>query len=198
MLRHNALSIGLAVAAALVFGAPATAIFVDFEDVPVAIYNAGNNFTSNGIQFNVISYNGTGQGLSVNEMGTPGNIGVNAFNTVGVDVALPAGIQSLAFDFHDGCTGCSHVGITVNGTASSPTVQLVDLHNTDLGGVQINILPPSQPGFQARLQLLGPITSFATGGTEYLLDNFEIRVPEPTTATMGLIALGSLLVRRRS
>jgi hypothetical protein len=189
--------VGLTGVLSLSSALPAAAVTVDFEDLAAATYNVGGSFNSNGIPFNVIAYNGGGSMLGIQKSGTPTNTRLSAFNTTGVNVGVPSGTGMLAFDFSDGCSGCSHIGITVNGAASDPTVQLVDLNKTTLGGVQISVLPSSAAGFQARLRLEGPIMAFATGGTEYWFDNLVMRVPEPTTATMVVFALGSLASWRR-
>jgi hypothetical protein len=176
--------------ALLVFGAsPAQAVLVDFQDLGPATYNVGGTFNSGGVQFGVVAYNGPGTTFFVNESAT--NTTLFGGNSIGVEIAVPPNTNYLAFDFDDSCTPCSATGITVNGAASSPLVQLVDLNNTSLGGVQVSVLPAVTPFFDGRIVLQGPISSFSTGGTEYGIDYLEMRVPEPTCTSIALIAIGA-------
>jgi hypothetical protein len=176
----------------------AGAVVIDFEDLTSGTsYSVGNTFTSGGVPFNVIGYNGPGSSISVTTIVTPMNTRISMNNRIGVNVALPPNVEFLAFDFSDGCSSCSHTGITVNGAASSPAIQLVSLDGTALGGATIFIGPPNDPSFQNRLMLKGPISTFAVGGTELYFDNLEI-VPEPATLLLAIICLLVPTRRRRA
>jgi hypothetical protein len=166
----------------------APAALIDFEDLSLTIYNVGNSFNSGGIPFNVVAYNGAGGAITVATGGTPANKLIRMNNSVGVNLSLPSGVASIAFDYTDQCTGCTQTGITVNGSASSPLVELVNLNGTMLGGAAITVGSPSAAAFQKRLTVTGPISTFTVGGTELSLDNLAVTIPEP--ATLFLAATG--------
>jgi hypothetical protein len=179
----------------LAFVSPSFAVVVDFEDLPTASYGVGGVFNSNGIMFNVIAYNGLGSGVFIQKSGSPVNTRVFAGNSAGVNVGLPTNTNLISFDFGDFCTGCSETGITVNGIASSPTVQLTALDGTTLGGAAIDVVQGSANIH--RMTLTGPITTFAIGGTELQLDNLRIAVPEPATSLLTACCICALFLRRR-
>lgn len=175
----------------LVFVTPLHAILIDFNEPP-ATYNVGSSFILEGIQFQVIGYNGVGSSISLNGTGADRHLSMN--NSIGINVDVPSNTGLVEFRFADFCSSCSTTGITVNGQASNPTIQLTALDGTTLGGVQIDVIP-GPAAFQT-MRLIGPITSFATGGTEYLFDNLRIAVPEPGSYTMVLVGLALTLIRR--
>ena len=186
--------------ASLVTFRPAAAVVVNFEDLAQTLYTAGNSFDSGGVHFNVVAYNGVSGSVNVSKFGTPLNTRLFMTSNIGVSVTLPLSTTSIAFDFHDQCSGCSATGITVNGVASNPTVNLPLLDGTSLGGATIAIGPASDATFQNRLMVSGIITSFTAGGTEFTFDNLTILVPEPATTMLALIgivaALGTRFRRR--
>jgi hypothetical protein len=176
----------------------AEAVVVDFEDLTSGtLYSVGNMFTSGGVSFNVIGYNGPGSSINVTKILTPMNTRISMNNRIGVNVALPPNVNFLAFDYSDGCSSCSHTGITVNGAASSPAIQLVGRDGTTVGGATIFIGPPIDLSFQNRLTLKGAISTFAVGGTELYFDNLEI-VPEPATLLLAMTGLFVPTRRRRA
>ena len=174
--------------------AQARAVVVDFEDLPAGSFGVGGTFSSAGISFDVIGYNGAGSQVTISENSVTGNTQVFAGNSVGVNVDLPANTKLISFDFGDFCGGCSTTGITINGVASSPTVQLTALDNTTLGGATINVV--LGPAATHQMTLTGSITTFAIGGTELALDNLRIAVPEPSTCLLAICGFASVLFRR--
>jgi hypothetical protein len=176
----------------LTFVSPALAVVIDFDDQPSAVYSVGNSFTIEGIQFNVIGYNGAGSSIRLD--GSGANKSLSMGNSIGINIDVPSNTGLVEFRFADFCSSCSTTGITVNGQASNPTVQLTALDGTTLGGVEIDvILGPA--AFQT-MRLIGPITSFATGGTEYFFDDLRIAVPEPCTCTLLLVGVALILIRQ--
>jgi hypothetical protein len=177
---------------------PTAAVVIDFEDLAPASYGVGNSFTSNGVLFNVVPYNGAGSSLNVSKFGSPLNTQLSMATAIGVHIGFSSFATSIAFDFSDQCSGCSATGITVNGVASNPTINLPLLNGTSLNGATISIGPASNSAFQNRLTVTGTITSFAAGGTEFSLDNLTILVPEPAAPTLLLIgAIASFMTRVR-
>ena len=177
--------------------ASAHAVVVDFEDLSAGNFGVGGSFSSAGISFDVIAYNGVGGGFFINKTTSPPNTQLNMANSTGINVILPANTNLIEFDYFDHCSGCSTTGITVNGVASSPTIQLTALDGTTLGGVAIEVIAGSGLTIPNHLTLSGPITSFATGGTEYLFDNLRITVPEPTTGILAICGIAGFSRRRK-
>jgi hypothetical protein len=176
----------------------AAAVVVDFEDLATTTYSVGNSFDSGGVKFDVVAYNGAGSSLNVSKSGSPLNTRLFMNNSIGVRIAFTAFASSIAFDFSDQCSGCSATGITVNGVASNPAIDLPLLNGTTLGGASISISPPSNAAFQNRLTVNGIITSLTAGGTEFSFDNLTILVPEPATPMLILTgAIASLRTRLR-
>lgn len=176
---------------------PSQAVVVDFEDLSAGSFGVGGSFSSAGISFDVINYNGVGGGFFINKTTSPPNTQLNMANSTGINVILPPNANLIEFDYFDHCSGCSTTGITVNGVASSPTVQLTALDGTTLGGAAIQVIAGSGLTIPNHLRLTGPITSFATGGTEYLLDNLRLAVPEPATALLATCGIAGFSLRRR-
>ncbi len=174
--------------------APTHAVVVDFDDAPDATYVVGNSFTADGVQFHVVPYNGVGTQIRLD--GTSNDKYLSMANSVGISVDVPPNINLISFNFRDACSPCSTTGITVNGIASVPMVQLRDLVGTTLGGVSVNVVSTGQL-ISDLLILTGPITSFATGGTEYLFDNLRLSVPEPTTGILALCGIAGFLLRSK-
>jgi hypothetical protein len=173
---------------------PLRAVVVDFEDFSAGSFGVGGSFSSAGISFDVIAYNGVGSQVSISKTGNPVNTRLFSGNSVGVNVDLPANTNLISFDFGDFCGGCSTTGITINGVASSPTVQLTALDNTTLGGATIDVVLGVATTHQ--MILTGPITTFAIGGTELAIDNLRLAVPEPSGFVL-LVGLAGLVFRRR-
>jgi hypothetical protein len=175
----------------LTFATPSLAVVIDFDDQPATVYSVGNSFTIDGIQFHVIDYNGAGSSVRLD--GSGANKSLSMGNSIGINVDVPSSTGFIEFSYGDFCSSCSTTGITVNGQASNPTVELTALHGTTLGGVAIEVIPGATR-FNT-MRLTGPITSFATGGTEYLFDNLRIAVPEPGSLVLLISSVGLLLRR---
>lgn len=68
MIGLRVITIGFVITLSLAATVPA-AVVVDFEDLAAATYNIGGSFTSNGVQFDVIAYNGGGDHARSGQVG---------------------------------------------------------------------------------------------------------------------------------
>jgi hypothetical protein len=159
---------------------------------------ANETFSSRGITYKLVDFPGFGSnyGAKVTEFRNHPTTFVKMYGTAGVEVQLPPSVDALSLNFVDSCTFCGSTQIIVNGVSSSHSEydKLSFLNGASVGGVDVAITGPSQQ----TLMLTGPIQTFAIGGGSLTIYDLSFHaVPEPTTATLALVALGSLVVSRR-
>lgn len=178
--------------------AAAAPLFADFDDVAVDTYAVGASFTSGGVTFNVLPFDGSDRGgIWVRE--TP------EFRPVGsghelwnggtfFEVELEGTPSEITLSI--GTFGGSNQ-VMVNGETRE--FQTVDhlVQQGPLAGVSFAILEGTGAHETvSKLQLSGPIDEFAIAGYEMGLDNFAI-LPEPSAAVLLVLAAVPVLSRRR-
>jgi hypothetical protein len=188
---------------------PASAQFVDFDDLSLGAYSTGQTFVSGGVTFEVGDYNGlTGQAVVADAGQAPGSgREIRLENEDKLIIHMPAGTSALSFDYG---AFCCDTGIVVNGL-SSPLSDpnghnFRNLDGTTLGRVAIEVDWMSVGGDNERgtITLRGPITTFSVSGTEFAIDNVSLFVvPEPAPLTHIFAAISAvfgsgLRIRRNS
>jgi hypothetical protein len=168
-------------------------IFVDFDDLTVGtMYNVGDSFRSDGIDFNVIDFSGTGSSITVNQYSEALRKNLVMNTAIGVEIELPRNTTLLEFDFL-GCPFCTTTGLDVNGESSLPT-PMTALNGRTLAGVAVQ----QSGGIRGvgRIRFEGPITSFSVGGNGLSIYNLRIVTPEPATCLLLGASLMTLTLRR--
>ena len=175
------------------------AYVIDFEDMvaPPSTFNVGDMFVTGGVTVtcqdftwsNDIVYSGGTATLQSNgDAGATGNeIWTNNINLHFDFSALP--VHGLSFQFGD---FGGNENLTINDEFKNVN-SLTELHGLTVGGAMITVIQTANG--QGALFATGEIESFAVGGQEFAIDNVIACIPEP--ASMALLGLGALLLRRR-
>jgi len=184
----------IAIAISVLFGLPCCstqAAFTDFSDYPhYQLFEIGEIFESQGLVFKAVEFQSNGTHVAI---GNSLSVGP------GVEFLLPAGVQEVSLAYIDG----AGANIAINGVQPvfpvrvSRFFSLVD--STTLAGVSIETTLITQlSGLEEGiLTLRGPINSLVIAGIELSIDNVTVRVPEPATAALFLVAGMALFAMRR-
>jgi hypothetical protein len=176
----------------------ADAVTADFEDLVVnTVYNNGDMFTSNGVDFTVVDYifsNGdifSGGSTTVSNPTQAGAGNGMTMGNVNLDVGLAGGAQIVGFAYAE---SGGNINLTVNGMLFNTD----DFIDTDgFANAQFSIsasetFPGSNEGF---VSVTGTINQFSLGGQELAIDDVRV-IPEPNSLALLGIA-GLLLTARR-
>ncbi len=182
----------------LILCSVAQAYVISFEDMtsPPSTFNVGDTFTSGGINITgqtfILGGGGTYDGTATlqanGDAGATGNeIWTSNINLYFDFTADPG--QALAIQYGD---SGGNENLTINGDFKNVN-SLTELDGLTVGGTIVTVIEMANG--QGALFAIGPIQSFAIGGQEFAIDNIVVGLPEP--ATMVLMGLGALLLRRR-
>jgi len=123
----------------------------------------------------------------------------------GMEFLLPAGVQEISFPYESGAGR----KIVINGVepVSPSDASFSFLDGTTVAGVSISTTVDFQSGDPdgpfgitgeiGTITMIGPISSFSIAGGELKIDDIFVRVPEPTTAALFLVASVIAMSRRR-
>jgi hypothetical protein len=172
------------------------AYVVTFEDLTLNdTYNVGDAFTSGGVQITGQEFFWLPNGSTTDgfvEVQAGGNAGATGnelwLNNINLDFAFsvkPTGL-SLQYGEYGG-----NVNFMINGDQKVIS-NFTELHGTMVGGVMVTVVDTGTVG---AIFAMGPINSFSIGGQELAIDNVIACIPEP--ATLMLLGLGALVLRRR-
>lgn len=160
---------------------------ITFEDLPLGVtYDAGNSpISSGGVQIDLLGAGST----TVQNVGNAGGTGQELWiSNIDLDFDFSiVPLQGLSFQFGEYGNGVINLeinGLLVNDFASA--------NGTDFNGAVATVL---DTGTLGAVFVTGPISSFSIGGQELAIDNVIACIPEP--ATLALMGLGALVLRRR-
>ena len=178
----------------------ASAYVVTFDDLTAGDqYYVGDTFTSGtlggmdavGSDFYWLPMGSTDSGVATVEAGglAGGSGNEIHLNNINLDFSFdinPLYGLSLMFGEHGG-----NVNLSINGDMKN-VEDFSALNMTTIGGTTVLVAGTNTSG---AIVVIGDITSFGIGGQELWIDNIVASVPEP--ATMALLGLGGLLLRKR-
>lgn len=175
------------------------AYVIDFEDMvaPPGTFGVGDSFVTSGVtvtgmEFAWLPSGSTDQGVAT--LQTDGAAGATGNEIWTNNINLSFGfsvqpLQGLSFQFGD---SGGNENISINGDFRNVN-SLTELHGLTVGGAVITVIQTGNG--QGALFAIGEVSSFAVGGQEFAIDNVIACIPEP--ASMALLGLGALLLRRR-
>jgi len=178
----------------------AQASVITFEDLtPADQYYVGDTFTSGGVkmtgaEFFWLPSGSTTSGFAAVINPVPTNAGGTGneiwLNNINLDFDLSyAAIEGLSLQY--GNSG-GNVNLEINGMFHNAN-DFSALNGTMFGGVMVSIVDGIDG--KGAIFATGPIHTFSIGGQELAIDNVIACIPEP--ATLSLLALGGLCLRRK-
>ena len=163
---------------------------VEFEELALgATYNVGDNFqvknSSGSLEFEVLGRpfvwsdgNSTADGVAtVEDQGNAGHVGhelnVNNINLQFTSQTGNLSGLSILFGEYGG-----NLNLSINGDFRN-VENLIDLHNTIVGGVQVVLGSGGHGNDKGELCLFGDFRSFTIGGQEFYIDHICAKQGEP-------------------
>jgi len=180
----------------LLLSAMVPAYVITFDNLPVdAEYNVGDSFVSDGVTITGEEYfwpggTSTLDGFARVENGLKANGSGKEirFNNINLDFDFavdPIMGLSLQYGYYGG-----NINFEINGILQNVNAPAL-LHGIVVDGVSLTVV---NAGAYGAIFATGEISSFSIGGQEFYIDNVIACIPEP--ATLGLLGLGALLIRR--